>query len=1100
LSCRDAFLKLPNGPKILKLWDATEEEKNESFLQLLTDHHWELRSIEKNMQCDLIVLQKKSKNQYKFLFDNRFMIQQRMKNINKFRGFILNKRGALIQTIAKLSEMPKIKNKKLNPEKQLWQLVGLQTKEKNPTSYKETIEFFLNHKLDKTFRLSFYTSQEDWITNSSKLPNIEAFTKNNYTLGFRWLKPRPVFKVKRPDIEPEISIEYDEYQNNNSAAVKVRMSGLNEAYNLGCITQEEFFYLSNQLAETVAVLWIEVDDKNEARFATYKDETKVCQFELNNDEARWIEMFDFILTRQTLIAKRKSDILSSVMRQLENVPGQVSNPWKNCLLSLKKCIKEMKVAVYSPEDTVLHALKSYFCFYAEMKMPKHFKGVSLNSGAKNDLTMIKIPGLLFFNFGSYLIMDTSEVDAQFPPPIIKSSNKTLSGQKKLKNSSLTIFKLCKERGLFLSKQLRHNYIQTGKHFLELFNFDIFSLSYCSLSTLAFSTIWHKYTQTAGIFHQGLEKIKIFQEMFLRDYCTGGFSYSCKAQVSCGEPLNSSLMDIEHENYLAKSVQEFDLISSYGYAASNMSCPVGFCTGYTNKEGKGTLIRCDKKARFQGFEFLSVYYTLWKLVKEDNVNIRTVYSNFHQYGFLQLGKHTLDLVVITEEGKIMMFAFDGSWAHGCRSGCRSLARYAGNQSRKILEENSQRRDDIINTWCKEINQNMNCSDFATYTVIAGCHEKNYTVQAMKSFFHLHPELEQLIDGYFTDNVLLQDDAIYSNDKLTFLAVVDGYVPNNKYPPQYPLLMQKEKNKWDRYDTTAGCDKGILLTKDYLLYLLKEHNFQVQKIHKIYFYKKCTVLPQIFQELVAARSSKTISIHEKQLLKNIVNYAAGFFGYNETKHQTKSVCRLITKLPQRYKHEHYYKSQISDVTIIKNTRIMFLQTTKTTNKKRMSCQSPLPLYICITEWGKKRLSEVFCFFESCLFSNKYRLLYSNVDNAIIGLTTDTLEEAVENKEQFYSLQHQFFSSSKPGHLKQEFLLTSQDEWKFVSGFTQNYAILTNQKATGIHKASALNRVSTQQAFDASVALLNNEKFSIEQCRRINKMANMNTAVQTFHFHSV
>jgi hypothetical protein len=112
------------------------------------------------------------------------------------------------------------------------------------------------------------------------------------------------------------------------------------------------------------------------------------------------------------------------MRQLENVPGQVSNPWKNCLLSLKKCIKEMKVAVYSPEDTVLHALKSYFCFYAEMKMPKHFKGVSLNSGAKNDLTMIKIPGLLFFNFGSYLIMDTSEVDAQFPPPIIKSSNKT----------------------------------------------------------------------------------------------------------------------------------------------------------------------------------------------------------------------------------------------------------------------------------------------------------------------------------------------------------------------------------------------------------------------------------------------------------------------------------------------------------------------------------------------------------------------------------------------------------------------------------------------------------------------------------------------------
>ena len=79
----------------------------------------------------------------------------------------------------------------------------------------------------------------------------------------------------------------------------------------------------------------------------------------------------------------------------------------------------------------------------------------------------------------------------------------------------------------------------------------------------------------------------------------------------------------------------------------------------------------------------------------------------------------------------------------------------------------------------------------------------------------------------------------------------------------------------------------------------------------------------------------------------------------------------------------------------------------------------------------------------------------------------------------------------------MFTSQDEWKFVSGFTQNYAILTNQKANSIHKASALNRVSTQQAFDASVALLNNEKYTIEQCRRIHKLANLNTITQTFTF---
>jgi hypothetical protein len=44
---------------------------------------------------------------------------------------------------------------------------------------------------------------------------------------------------------------------------------------------EEFLNLSQQLAETIAVLWIEVDDHNEARFATYKDDTRECHFELN---------------------------------------------------------------------------------------------------------------------------------------------------------------------------------------------------------------------------------------------------------------------------------------------------------------------------------------------------------------------------------------------------------------------------------------------------------------------------------------------------------------------------------------------------------------------------------------------------------------------------------------------------------------------------------------------------------------------------------------------------------------------------------------------------------------------------------------------------
>jgi hypothetical protein len=1096
LTCRKALFNLPNGKNLLKYWDVDEEDKDDLFLTLVRTMSYQLVDLEEHMISDFIVVQKKNQSQYVMMYDNRFLIEQRKKKSKQFRGYILDKKGVLIETVHKLSNMPKLNMKDLNPEEPLWRMVGLENEELNPSNYFETMSFFQKHNIDKKFRVDSFPSLQCWLENNRYCPNIEAFTKNDYTLGFRWMKPIATFQPKRPMLEAKEVIETNEFQANNSAAVKVRLSGLNEAYNLGCISRETFLNLSQQLAETIAVLWIEVDDCNEARFATYKDETRECHFELNKDENTWITMFDYIYKCQSLISAKKSSILSGLIKRLEIVPKNVTNPWKNCLLSLRKCIREMKVAVYSVEDTVLHAIKSYFCFYANLKCPKNFRGVSLNSNAKNDLTMIKIPGLMFFNFGSYLTMDTTVTDAKFSVPSIKNSTGTLRHQQSQNN--LSIMTLCKERGKLLSAQLRHDYIENGKHFLNLFNYDIFSLSYVSLSSLAFHVIWHKYTQEAGPYHHGLEKTKLFQEEYLRKYCTGGYSYSCQTQLNCNEPLHPSL-NLDKNKYLAKSIHEYDLISSYGYAASNMNCPVGFCTGYTlpeEHEDDNELIKVDRKSRHHSFEFLSVYYTLWTLIQENNVQVRTVYSNFHQYGFLQLGKLTLDLVVITEEGKIKMYAFDGAWAHGCRGDCPNLFSYAGNQSRTDLEEKSQQRDDVINAWCQEMNQMMNCIDFATYTVIAGCHEPQYKVSTMLAFFKTRSELSRLIIPYYTENTLCQSLALEMTPKdMTFIAVVDGY--DDSFNSNLPLLLQKKRNNWDRYSSTEEMYNGMLLTKDYYQYLMKNHHFKITKIYKIYFYRNCTVLPNIFKKLVTERMSPEISSNKKQLLKNIVNYAAGFFGYNENKHQTKSVCRLVTQTPTRYGHEHYYKSRLSHLTMIKNTQIMFLQTTTTNQKPRKSCQSALPLYICITEWGKKRLAEVFCFFEKYFEPNSFRFLYSNVDNVIFALSTETLEQAFKKQLWFEAYKKQLFSTTQPGFLKEEFVFTSQDEWKFVSGFTQNYAILTNQKANSIHKASALNRVSTQQAFDASVALLNNEKYTIEQCRRIHKLANLDTTTQTFTF---
>jgi ribosomal protein S26 len=73
----------------------------------------------------------------------------------------------------------------------------------------------------------------------------------------------------------------------------------------------------------------------------------------------------------------------------------------------------------------------------------------------------------------------------------------------------------------------------------------------------------------------------------------------------------------------------------------------------------------------------------------------------------------------------------------------------------------------------------------------------------------------------------------------------------------------------------------------------------------------------------------------------------------------------------------------------------------------------------------------------------------------------------------------------------------EWKFVSGMTHNYCILTNDKNIGVHKNSALRKVSNQQSYDAACAVLDRIPMVISQERRTNKMAHLETVLQNFCF---
>jgi hypothetical protein len=573
-----------------------------------------------------------------------------------------------------------------------------------------------------------------------------------------------------------------------------------------------------------------------------------------------------------------------------------------------------------------------------------------------------------------------------------------------------------------------------------------------------------------------------------------------------------------------SIQELDLSSSYGYAASTMATPTGFCIGYTaNNDGAVTafadtigisqqqeqqqqqLVCNEPNLRFQSFEFLSVYYLLFQLKQLESVDdpIHTVFSNFHQYGFLKIGSYPLDLAVVYKSGSLLMINIDGDYAHGCRQGCPTLPSYIRNKSRQELEAASEKRDVFLQTWCDNINKMTKKPYYAMYDVVTNCHTLAFRLKHLKSFFNQTPELLQLTDCYLTKTTITKDEVLFCNDRLTYVAIIEGHVPGDS--PQLPLLVRDDVTKmWDRRSATLP-NQSILCTKDYLTYLTRRHNFQVTKIHRVLFYKRCPILPRIFKDITLHRALSTTAAGRKQMLKNVVNYAAGFFGYNELKHATDATTgpsRLFVNVGRRATKSLLLDTQeagtIGSTLFMMGKRVK--RQTAVVTSVRKKTQSALPIFVSITEFGKLRLSQVFCFLEQHIRADHIAFLYSNVDNMVLALTADSLDDAVrpECKDSYLKYKSDYFTScGQPGHVKQEFIFTSNQEWQFVSGLPQNYAILTNDVGQHLHKNSALSQVTSETSYNVSCAILDKQPIIVSQLRRTNKLLNTNVKVQQFTF---
>jgi len=416
----------------------------------------------------------------------------------------------------------------------------------------------------------------------------------------------------------------------------------------------------------------------------------------------------------------------------------------------------------------------------------------------------------------------------------------------------------------------------------------------------------------------------------------------------------------------------------------------------------------------------------------------------------------------------------------------------------VERDTERRDKAIAKWVEAVNKEGD-ADRVTYTVLTDCHHQEYKRLSLDYKFATVPVLANLAAAYPESKEMTRDEVLFCDDRLTYIAVVRGFVPGDK---SRPLLMRKKDNirQWDRYSKTEeGEGEEIMISSDYLKWLMRVHNFQVTGISHVYFHRKCdSTFNDIFKGLTEARSI-TEDETKKQLFKKIQNLSCGFFGYNSLpSHQNHSSFRLVAKMPRTFVPG---TREVEEAGEFGNNYYFFVgAATRARPTVRKPSHNALPMFVGIVETGKMRVAQILCFLDKHLVPGSHRHLYTNVDNVVLALAAPDLDSAVhpKNWNKYAKEKLEFFAPGRPGHLKEEFALSrEEDDWKFISHMTHHWCVLTREDEKCRQKSSSFNGVGAQKSYEIALALLEKKKISLEQVRRTNKLKNMETKKQTFNF---
>jgi hypothetical protein len=967
----------------------------------------------------------------------------------------------------------------------------------------------------------------------------------------------------KPEIPP------DPLQSNRSSAVSVQLDGLNLAVQLGLLQSKELRSLSRQLADLTVILHGQFDssiEKKHLRHLTVhsggEDDAPDSFFfmeitckDINLALQQWGQIFDYLERKLEKISERKRTILAPLMEYLDrwivllSPPPDVETKTQNrkrrkkrlltsysrCKAQLQAYIDQHKIFVLSLSDEILHAIKApLLCFVnTRLKRSKNqVRSFQMKAVSGNNLSALTCPELAVINLGCYFdstsheeLFSSFEGYKQFGHPFtISKCFKYLCACNKIQDPAsgeeTTVLHLCVSRGRFYTTAIAQLWIKLAEFFIKQFKFDVTCLpGFFSMPTLAFKSIWLKCDRQSGPFHQTLEKMKPFTEQMLRQYCRGGFSFSCGEKLAAGEPLWSG--DAAFGHLRASSLMELDIVSSYGYAASTLSAPTGFCKGFIGSEhGLSTI---DLRHRYTSFEFLSVFYTIWLAKFNWKFNIKSIFSNFHASGIFYVGPYPLDLAIVDNRGHVMLFNFDGQFCHGCPEGCPPLKRYASGKLQGKVEEDTRKRDEYIQKWVDAIRNQVD-NQAASYTVIADCHDKDYHIDTLLVNFKFIAELAALIKPYRDiekfARVLTSQDPIERRltkcpDNVTYILVAQCGETENRVTgpgPSGPLFVcpfNEAENQtsriYNRQMQTKGEREGVLLSKDYFSYLssTRGDNFKVDKIQLCLLYPKWNAFNEVYKELVRMRNNPQICAVEKQLLKNLVNYSCGYFGLNQIAERVKPKLRLGNRISKKI---NFAKTMIFNYEEFDKQDYSVFYSCRPITKKAIS-GTPVPLYLSVVEIGKLRLIQILDWLEKCAAPGTFRHLYTNVDNLIVALSTPNLDALPlpQHADTFQFFKRQFMAPGpagkpEPGGLKLEWSVGPETGWKFATCALQNWNVITdnvtdeNENRT---KSNFFPGVSAREAYEYATTLIDKGTVVLQQRRRINKMVNTDEHQVTFKF---